>query len=251
MTGPQDPAAAGGDRLRAGHADREQVIDTLKHRVRARPGDQGRTRRAGRPDARRPDLRRPGRAHRRHPARPRRPSRGRAGAPARPGTPLAAGQGGRRVGRLPGLRGRCYVGRRHSPSGSPRPKSRSWLGSPMLLIALSAVLAALGFLIAGMSTSLKQRRSRGQLPPRPGPGGHALDGGRRGGTGHGPVPPGPRTGHARADLRAHQSRQHRRHIPPERAGHPWRQTGAGRGMTPVKPAPGPVPPRLSRPGFTS
>ena len=30
MTGWQDPAAAGGDRLRAGHADREQVIGTLK-----------------------------------------------------------------------------------------------------------------------------------------------------------------------------------------------------------------------------
>ena len=30
MTGPQDPAAAGGDRIRAGHADREQVIETLK-----------------------------------------------------------------------------------------------------------------------------------------------------------------------------------------------------------------------------
>jgi hypothetical protein len=30
MAGPQDPAAAGRDRLRAGHADREQVIDTLK-----------------------------------------------------------------------------------------------------------------------------------------------------------------------------------------------------------------------------
>jgi hypothetical protein len=30
MTGPQDPAAAGGDRLGAGHADREQVIGTLK-----------------------------------------------------------------------------------------------------------------------------------------------------------------------------------------------------------------------------
>ncbi len=29
-TGPQDPAAAGRDKLRAGHADREQVIDTLK-----------------------------------------------------------------------------------------------------------------------------------------------------------------------------------------------------------------------------
>ena len=27
MTGPQDPAAAGGDRLGAAHADREQVIE--------------------------------------------------------------------------------------------------------------------------------------------------------------------------------------------------------------------------------
>jgi hypothetical protein len=30
MTGPQDPAAAGRDRLRAGHADRDQVIEILK-----------------------------------------------------------------------------------------------------------------------------------------------------------------------------------------------------------------------------
>ena len=30
MTGPQDPAAASGGRLRAGHADREQVIEALK-----------------------------------------------------------------------------------------------------------------------------------------------------------------------------------------------------------------------------
>jgi Domain of unknown function (DUF1707) len=30
MTEPQDPAVAGGDRLRAGHADREQVIEALK-----------------------------------------------------------------------------------------------------------------------------------------------------------------------------------------------------------------------------
>jgi DUF1707 SHOCT-like domain len=30
MTGPQDPAAAGRRRPRAGHADREQAIDTLK-----------------------------------------------------------------------------------------------------------------------------------------------------------------------------------------------------------------------------
>jgi hypothetical protein len=30
MSGPHDPAAAGGDRVRAGHADREQVIEALK-----------------------------------------------------------------------------------------------------------------------------------------------------------------------------------------------------------------------------
>ena len=30
MTGPQDPTAAGRDRLRAGHAEREQVIEALK-----------------------------------------------------------------------------------------------------------------------------------------------------------------------------------------------------------------------------
>jgi Domain of unknown function (DUF1707) len=30
VTGPQDPAAAGGDRLRASRADREQVIEVLK-----------------------------------------------------------------------------------------------------------------------------------------------------------------------------------------------------------------------------
>jgi hypothetical protein len=31
MTEPQDPAVAGSDRLRAGHADREQVIEALKN----------------------------------------------------------------------------------------------------------------------------------------------------------------------------------------------------------------------------
>ncbi|MGA8529150.1 MAG: DUF1707 domain-containing protein, partial [Acidobacteriaceae bacterium] len=30
MTGPQDRAAAGDDQLRAGHADREQVVEALK-----------------------------------------------------------------------------------------------------------------------------------------------------------------------------------------------------------------------------
>ena len=55
-------------------------------------------------------------------------------------------------------------------------------------------MAAVVFLGYGVATSLEQGRSRRQLPPRPGPGGHALDSERRGGTGHDPVPPGPRTG---------------------------------------------------------
>jgi hypothetical protein len=38
MTGPQDLAAAGGDRLRASHADREQVIEALQDAfVQGRP----------------------------------------------------------------------------------------------------------------------------------------------------------------------------------------------------------------------
>jgi hypothetical protein len=36
MSGPQDPAAAGHDRFRAGDAGREQVIEALQD-VRARP----------------------------------------------------------------------------------------------------------------------------------------------------------------------------------------------------------------------
>ena len=65
------------------------------------------------------------------------------------------------------------------------------------VLLLAAVLAALGILANGAVTSWEQRRSRVQLPPRPGPGGHALDGERRGGTGHGPAHPGPRTGQTR------------------------------------------------------
>ena len=104
----------------------------------------------------------------------------------------------------------------------------------MFVIALYAVLAALGFLAFGMSTALRQRRSRGQLPPRPGPGGHVLDGEQGGGTGHGPVPPGPRTGQARADLQAHK--------PPQRL--PARTGRTPRGVRPVRGSPGipaPVP----------
>jgi hypothetical protein len=100
----------------------------------------------------------------------------------------------------------------------------------VLFVAICAVLAALGVLASGVVISWEQRRSRGQLPPRPGPDGHALDGERHGGTGRGPASPGPRTGHTRADLRAHQPRQHRQHVPAR----------AGRAPGGVRSAPGTV-----------
>jgi hypothetical protein len=102
--------------------------------------------------------------------------------------------------------------------------------APMMLLAFFAVVAALGFLGYGVVTSWEQRRSRRQLPPRPGPGGHASEGERRGGTGHGPVPPGPCTGQTHADLRAHKSRQHRQHI----------AARTGRAPRGVRPVPGTV-----------
>ena len=116
--GPR-PALGGPRRPRAGDRHAEE-------RVRARPADQGRTRRADGPGARRADPRRPGRAHRRHPARP---GRGRAGAPARPGPPPAAGQGGRQVGHLPVHRGRRHRGRHALPRRFRRPRPGS-LGRP-------------------------------------------------------------------------------------------------------------------------
>jgi DUF1707 SHOCT-like domain len=108
----------------------------------------------------------------------------------------------------------------HNP---PHPET-----GPMLLLAIFAVFAALGILGRGVVTSWKLRRSRGQLPPGPRPGGHALDGERRGGTGHGPVPPGLRTDQDRADLRAHKSREHRQRI----------SARAGRAPRGVRPSPG-------------
>ena len=126
-TGPQDPAAAGRDRLRACHADREQVLETLKDAfVRGRLTKDELDTRAGRALAARtyadlapltadipPAPAATGAAHPPAPARRR---------------PLA--QGGRQVGHLPGHRGRCRAGRLHLRSGSPRPHSPSFLGSP-------------------------------------------------------------------------------------------------------------------------
>jgi hypothetical protein len=223
--GPQDPAAAGGDRLRAGHADREKVIEALKdafvhgrltrdelgtwagQALSARTYADLAALIADIPPAPAPAA----------PARP--PARARR----RPLARAAAQSGSCLIIAFASL---VFGGTVLDPDVGPKPYY-SW--APLtLLVAIFAVLAALGFLVYGVATSVEQRRSRGQLPPRPGPGGHALDSERRGGTGHDRIPPGPRTDQTRADLRAHKSRQHRQHMPAR----------AGRAARGVRPAPG-------------
>jgi Domain of unknown function (DUF1707) len=185
MTGPQDPAAAGGDRLRAGHADREQVIEALKDAfVQGRLTRDELDARAGRTLAARTfaDLAAltagiPAAAG---PARPSAPAR------RRPLARAAAGSGSCLIiaaaaVRLAGL----------ADPGPPDPSPYHSWAPVCFLIAFSAVLAALGIVVRGVGTSWDQRRSRGQLPPPPGPGGQALQAlqrGQRGGTGHDPAP---------------------------------------------------------------
>jgi len=226
MTGPQDPAA-GGDRLRAGHADREQVIEALKTAfVHGRLTRDELDLRAGRALSARTcaDLAAltadipPGPAAA-GPARPPAPAR------RRPLARAAAGSGLCLVIAAAAVR----VVDLADPGATPGPIPRFWalLCGLVALAAVSTALVILGF---GVVTAWEQRRSRGHLPPGPGPDGQALGGGRRGCAGHGPVPPGPRTGQAGADLRAHKSRRRRRHAPAR----------AGRAPRVVRPAPGAI-----------
>ena len=232
MTGPQDPAAAGRGRLRASHADREQAIDTLKtafvhgqltkDELDARAGLALDARTYADLAALTADI----------------PPRPPAARSARPPAPVRR----RPLARAAAKSGACLIiaaaatwvlallvsadGHYHGIPGA-NPPYESW--APLaLLLAFAAVCAAIGIVGSAVVTSLEQRRSRRQLLPRPG--GHAPEAERRSGAGHGPVPPGPRTDQAQADLRAHGSRQRQRHIP----------TRAGRASRGVRPAPGTI-----------
>ena len=209
-TGPEDPAAAGGDRLRAGHADREQVIEALKNAfAHGRLTKDELDARAGQALAARtyadlaaltadiPPAPAPA------PAAPARPT---VTARRRPLARAAAGSGGCLFIAAVAVRAIDLA----DPGPTPGVIPKYW-GTLFVLIALAAVFTALGILVHGVGTSVEHRRSRRQLPPRPGPGGHALDGERSGGSGHRPVPPGPRPDQARADLRSDSSRPRRPH----------------------------------------
>jgi hypothetical protein len=225
-TGPQDPAAAGRDRLRAGHADREQVIEALKDAfVQGRLTKDELDTRAGRALTARThadlaaltaDI----------PPAPAAAGQPRPPAPARrrPLARAAAKSGSCLMITVAAIGVLAFL----DPGGTgPQP---SFLAALMLVLAIAGLWTAVGIMAYAVLTSWDQRSSRRQLPPRPRPGGHALDGEQSSDTGHGPVPPGPRTDQARADLRAHRSRQHRQYI----------HTRAGRALRAVRPAPGAV-----------
>ncbi len=251
MTGPQDPAAAGGDRLRAGHADREQVIEALKNAfVHGRLTKDELDTRAGQALAARtyadlaaltadiPPAPAPAPAA---PARPTAPAR------RRPLARAAAGSGGCLVIAFAAMQ----VHRLADPGNTPGTLPGS-LALPSFLVALTAVFAALFIVIYGVGTAMEQRRSRRKLPPRPGAGGHALEGERRSDTGDGPSSPRSRTGQNRADLRAHRSRQDRQRVPrPGRPGTGWHQADAGRGLTSGKTSTGTGASLVAQAGLTS
>jgi hypothetical protein len=204
MTGPQDPAAAGGDRLRAGHADRERVIEALKVAfVHGRLTKDELDTRAGQAlfaqthadlAALTADI----------PAVP-----AAAAWLARPWTPprrwplarAAAKSGGCLVLAFALV---LFAANVLDPHGLGNPY-HPW-SSLCAVVAFGFVLTAVGIFATGVATSVEQRRSRGQLPPRPGPGGHALEAEQSSGTGHGAALLSDRPDQTRADLRSDRSR---------------------------------------------
>ena len=214
-TGPHDPAGAGRDRLRVGHADREQVIETLKTAfVDGRLAKDEFDLRAGRALAARtradlvaltadiPAV--PAASGTGRPSAPEAGGAARRPAPAR-SRPLAKGSavsGGLLVFAF-GLI--LFAANVLDPHGLGNPY-HPW-SSLCAVVAIFATIAAMMIFAHGVGTSVEQRRSRRQLPPRPGRGGQALETEPRAGTGHDQIPPAPRTDQTRADLRAHRSRR--------------------------------------------
>jgi hypothetical protein len=208
ITGPEEGAAAGRGHLRAAHADRDQVIDTLKAAFVAGRLTKGEfDARAGRALIARTyadlavltaDL----------PAAP----------PRQPASP------GNRPARTPGARNAaiasiaslaaaflsfCYAA--HLDDAT----TKTLLGLTLFFLLMAFLFAA------GAVVELRRRRRR--LPPRPGHGGRAPEEQWHSSTGHGPSPLAPRTDQASADMRPHRSRPDRprgRGVPVPRAASP-------------------------------
>jgi hypothetical protein len=209
MTGPEDSAAARRGQFRAGHTDREQTIDVLKtafvhgqltkDELDARAGQALAARTYADLAALTADI-------------PPRPSVARA-----PRAPASVRR--RPLARAAATSSACLVvavaaawafllsiagdGDYHGiPGANPPPESWAALA---LLVAVVAAGAAFVIVVSAVATTLRQRRSRRQLPPGPRPTSQALEAGRRGGTGYGPVRSRPRSDPAKAKLRANDA----------------------------------------------
>ena len=158
--GPQDPAA-GRDRLRASHADREQVVATLKDAfVHGRLTRDELDGRAGQAltaltwadlAALTADI----------------PPRQAAPAHRRPLARAAAYSGSCLI-----IAAAAFRGVSLADPGPPSPSPYHALAPLCILIAFFAAVTALVIFGFGVAASWEQRRSRRQLPPPPGPGGH-------------------------------------------------------------------------------
>jgi len=191
-------AAPAGGGLRASHADREQVIEVLKDAfAQGRLTQDELDTRAGQAFASRTyaelatltaDL--PGRSAAAKPAAKAaaKPPAGPAGTPART---LAT------AARRSGI---CMLVPLALVGVLALTNAQGLVGLA-LICAVAAVIAASGFLGYGVVDAWEQRRSRGQLPPRPRQDGKGLEGGRPGSTDRESARPGARSDHTRTDMR--------------------------------------------------
>jgi Domain of unknown function (DUF1707) len=196
VTEPSDPMAAGGrGHMRASHADREHVIDTLKIAfVQGRLTKDELDQRVGQAFASKTYAELTALS---------------ADLPAGPGRPVRA--------KSPSLGDKKVLEWAIVSALSPlAPLAAAVLTGNPGFWALSGILFVLDlliglpFLMIVVGTMVEERRkvrrslgSQGQLPP--GRGGRPPGGQRRGGTRHDPAPPGWHTDETRTDMRAHES----------------------------------------------
>ena len=211
VTGPEDRAAAARGRLRAADADREHVIDLLKaafvqgrlakDELDARAGQALAARTyaelaaltddipagpttAGLPAAGLPAAGPPARPHNQPHNQPKQPH---------PLRNAAIGSAGCLIVSILALWYGAILNNGNT-------------GGCIVLAVFLTVVVMPGIIGYGIVDAVAARRSRKQLPPRPGQDARALEGPRRGRAGDDPSPPGRRAGQTRADLRAHRSR---------------------------------------------
>src|SRR5579862_3168933 len=230
MTGPQDPATAGGDRLRAGHADREQTIEALKNafmqgrltgeELGARTGQVLAARTYAELDAVTADLPGASRLDGRSASRLDGPGASRLDGP---GASRLDGPSALAQADMPGpadVARRWPLARASVKSGgflviaaavaqsaniiangdygAATGSYQAWV-RVLNALALALVITALVILGRGVAASVRRRRSRKHRPPRPELSGHALAAAPHDGAGQDRVPSSHRTDPARTD----------------------------------------------------